>query len=321
MVRPAPSSTRARGGPIGASGSSPNSGAKSRRASPARASSRSSNRRPVVRADSRRRSLRPPILQHEKPPKRTADMKRIPIRFLLAVRPRLHSRVPRSAILLQGLRRRAVRSTRTSSRGSRPAWDGCRRRRGWRRRPPDRPAAAATRWRPSPARAWAPWPETRSRRIRRPKTSWSVAIRMDNGALRSFNYSSQPAVAPGTASSSWTAASASPSSPTDRPGGLRRTGAYLAGTSPGARNTGTAGLSTLGGSLCCPAGVPPGTDDGRRVRNRRRCDRVHRRGGHRRRQSRNRCGGQRRHGRGGSRWSNVAAWVARWRPARSIRPA
>jgi len=29
------------------------------------------------------------------------------------------------------------------------------------------------------------------------KTSWSVAIRMDNGALRTFNYSSQPAVVPG----------------------------------------------------------------------------------------------------------------------------
>ena len=29
------------------------------------------------------------------------------------------------------------------------------------------------------------------------KTSWSVAIRMDNGALRTFNYSSQPAVVAG----------------------------------------------------------------------------------------------------------------------------
>jgi len=29
------------------------------------------------------------------------------------------------------------------------------------------------------------------------KTSWSVAIRMDNGSLRTFSYSSQPAVVPG----------------------------------------------------------------------------------------------------------------------------
>jgi outer membrane lipoprotein SlyB len=29
------------------------------------------------------------------------------------------------------------------------------------------------------------------------KTSWSVSIRMDNGALRTFNYSSQPAVVAG----------------------------------------------------------------------------------------------------------------------------
>jgi outer membrane lipoprotein SlyB len=29
------------------------------------------------------------------------------------------------------------------------------------------------------------------------KTSWSVAIRMDNGTLRTFNYSSQPAVVAG----------------------------------------------------------------------------------------------------------------------------